>query len=62
PSTVNLPTVTTANTSYTINDVSGGLKWNPYRDLVLSGNVLYQIDNNGLRSRIVPLVGISYKF
>lgn len=62
PSTVNLPTVTTANTSYTINDVSGGLKWNPYRDLVLSGNALYQIDNNGLRSRIVPLVGVSYKF
>ncbi|MFZ0663066.1 MAG: hypothetical protein WAM66_10275 [Acidobacteriaceae bacterium] len=62
PSTVNLPTVTTANSSYTINDVSGGLKWNPYRDLVFSGNALYQLDHNGLRSRIVPLVGVSYKF
>ena len=41
--------------------MSGGLKWNPFRDLVLSGNALYQIDNNGLRSRIVPLVGVSYK-
>jgi hypothetical protein len=62
PPSVFLPTVTTANASYIINDVSGGLKWNPYRDLVFSGNALYQIDNNGLRSRIVPLVGVSYKF
>lgn len=62
PPSIFLPTVTTANDSYTINDVSAGLKWNPYRDLVFSGNALYQIDNNGLRSRIVPLVGVSYKF
>ncbi len=62
PSTIFLPTVTTSNSSYTINDVSAGMKWNPYRDIVLSGNALYQVDNNGLRSRITPLVGISYKF
>lgn len=62
PSTINLPTVTTANTSYTINEVSGGLKWNLFRDLVFSGNALYQINDKGLRSRIVPLVGVSYKF
>jgi hypothetical protein len=62
PSTINLPTVVTSNSSYTINDLSGGVKWNPYRDLVISGNALYQINNVGLRTRIVPLVGISYKF
>ena len=62
PTTVNLPTVTTSNTSYTVNDLSLGLKWNPFRDLVLAGNALYQINNVGLRSRVTPLVGISYKF
>lgn len=62
PSTVFLPTVATSNRSYTVNDVSAGLKWNPFRDLVLSGNALYQINNDGLRTRIVPMVGISYKF
>lgn len=62
PSSVNLPTVATSTTSYTINEVSGGLKWNPFRNLVFSGNALYQINDNGLRSRIVPLVGVSYKF
>jgi len=62
PTTVNLPTVTTSNSGYTINDFSAGLKWRPFRGLVLSGNVLFQLNNNGMRSRPTPLVGISYKF
>lgn len=62
PSTVFLPTVTSEVSSYTVNDVSGGLKWNPFSNVVLSGNALYQLNNNGLRSRVVPMVGVSYKF
>jgi hypothetical protein len=62
PSTIFLPTVTTANSSYTIGDLSIGLKWNPYRDLVVSGNVLIQLNNEGLRTRPAPLLGVSYKF
>jgi hypothetical protein len=61
-STPSLPTVTTTNSSYTINDVSAGLKWNPYRNLVLSANVLFQLNDVGLRTRPAPLLGISYKF
>lgn len=62
PSTASLATITPASSTYSINNVSAGLKWNPFGNLVLSGNVLIQIDNNGLRSRPTPLVGISYKF
>ncbi len=62
PSTIFLPTVTTANASYTIGDLSIGLKWNPYRDLVISGNVLIQLNNEGLRTRPAPLLSVSYKF
>jgi hypothetical protein len=62
PSTVNLPTIVPENGSYTINNLSLGLKWNPFRNLVFAGNVLFQLNNNGLRSRPAPLVGISYKF
>lgn len=62
PITINLPTVTTSNAAYTINDLSAGLKWNPFRDLVLSGNMLFQLNNDGLRSRPTPLLGVSYKF
>lgn len=62
PSTVSLPTIIAGTSSYSIANLSTGLKWNPYRNLVFSGNVLFQLNNNGLRSRPTPLVGISYMF
>lgn len=62
PDGTSITTITPQNSSYSINNASAGLKWNPYRNLVLSGNVLIQLNNNGLRSRPAPLVGISYKF
>ncbi len=61
-STISLNTSVTGNSSYTINNLSTGFKVNPFRDLVLAANVLFQLNNNGLRSRPTPLVGISYKF
>ncbi len=57
-----LPTIVTETSTYSINDLSAGLKWNPYRSLILTGNVLFQLNNDGLRSRPTPLVGISCKF
>ncbi len=62
PQTTNLSSSTIQNSSYTINDLSAGFKWNPGKFLVFSANVLIQLNNNGLRSRPTPLVGISYKF
>jgi hypothetical protein len=60
--TVPLYTTTTENSSYTLNNFSAGLKIALFRNLVVSGNMLVQLNNNGLRSRPTPLVGISYKF
>jgi hypothetical protein len=60
--TTQLNTSVTGNSSYTINNLSAGLKVSAYRDLVFSGNVLVQLNNNGLRSRPTPLIGMSYKF
>jgi len=60
--TVTLPTVSSVNSSFWINDISAGLKWNPYRNLIFTGNVLFQLNNVGMRARPTPLVGISYKF
>lgn len=57
-----LPASGSSITSYTINNASAGLKINPVRNLVLSVNGLFQLNNSGLRSRPTPLVGISYKF
>jgi hypothetical protein len=55
-------TETPSKSSYSINDFSCGLKWNPAMGLVVSGNVLFQINNNGLKARPTPSLGISYKF
>ncbi len=55
-------TSSTQNSSYSIGNVSTGVKVNPFGNLVLSANLLTQINNAGLRSRPTPLIGISYKF
>ncbi len=57
-----LPAVNPTNNTYTTANVSTGLKWSPLPHLLLYGNVLFQINNVGLRSDPVPLVGISYNF
>jgi hypothetical protein len=57
-----IQTLSPGTASYTINNASVGLKFNPARNLVLSANGLFQLNNTGLRSRPTPLIGISYKF
>jgi hypothetical protein len=56
------PTVGIANGNYDVVNLGLGLKWNPVQHLIISGNVLLKLNDNGLRSKYVPLVGISYKF
>jgi hypothetical protein len=60
--TVQLGSSVTQNSSYTISNLSTGVKFKPLGNLVLSGNVLFQLNNTGLRSRPTPLLGISYSF
>lgn len=60
--TINLPTSVSGNSTYSVNNLSAGLKLNPVGNLVIAGNALFQLNNNGLRSRVTPLIGISYKF
>jgi hypothetical protein len=38
------------------------LKYRLVHGLVLTANILAKLDNNGLRSPAVPLVGASYTF
>jgi hypothetical protein len=60
PSTISSTTKTTL--TYTTANFSGGLKWSPKAHFLLYGNVLYQLNNVGLRSDPVPLFGIAYNF
>jgi len=39
-----------------------GLKVSPFGRLIITGHVLIRLDDAGLRSNVVPLVGISYRF
>ncbi len=60
PATLN--SVITSHTTYTTSNFSGGIKVSPIRHMVFFANVLLQMNNVGLRSDPVPLVGISYNF
>ena len=48
--------------TYTPIHFSGGAKYSLFSGFVLYGNALIQMNDNGLRSDVVPLVGIAYNF
>jgi hypothetical protein len=50
------------NADYNITNASVGLKYRPFGHLVITGNALIKLDDGGLRSTVVPLVGASYSF
>ena len=50
------------STDYNITNASVGLKYRPFSHLVVTGNALIKLDDSGLRSTVVPLVGVSYSF
>lgn len=56
------PDIAFQSANVSINDASLGLKVRFLKRLVATGNVLIKIDDGGLRSRVVPLVGLSYSF
>jgi hypothetical protein len=62
PSGASVPDVAVVKGSFNATKGSIGLKYNPWRNLLLTGNVLLRFDHNGLRNNPVPLVGISYTF
>ena len=54
--------VTAVNSTYSTANLSFGAKCSPRKGLLIYGNVLFQVNNVGLRSDPVPLVGIAYNF
>jgi hypothetical protein len=51
-----------ANGDYNVDNLGVGLKWNPLGHLIVSANALIKLDDGGLRSKYVPLIGVSYRF
>ncbi len=54
--------ITPLNSTYSTINFSGGVKWSPFPHFLIYGNVLTQLNNVGLKSNPVPLVGIAYNF
>jgi len=54
--------VVPVNGGYDVDGLALGVKVNPWRNLLLLGNMTIKLNNGGLRATIVPLVGVSYSF
>lgn len=57
-----VPDVEAVKGSFNTTKGTLGLKFNPVKNLLITGNVLIRFDHNGLRNDPVPLVGVSYTF
>jgi Putative MetA-pathway of phenol degradation len=57
-----IPVVQPVTGSYDRADAAGGLKLNPFKGFLITGNVSVKLNQAGLRSRVVPLVGASLTF
>jgi hypothetical protein len=56
------PDIAQRTTDYNITEASLGLMYRLIGRLVATGNVLLKLDDGGLRSKAIPLVGLSYNF
>jgi hypothetical protein len=56
------PSVRFFRGSYTLADGAIGLKANPGGNLLIDLNVLFKLNDSGLRDRVTPLFGIEYSF
>jgi hypothetical protein len=52
----------TATGSFNTNYLTVGGKLNPVGNLLVTANVFFKLDNNGLHNKPAPLVGLSYTF
>lgn len=59
---VTLKSIGVTTASYNVENMSVGLKFSPKGNLIFSANALLKLNDAGLRSKVVPLVGVSYRF
>ena len=59
---VTFPTVRFENESYNVLSAAVGFKLNVVESLLIDMNILFNLDDNGLRDKITPLIGFEYAF
>jgi hypothetical protein len=60
--TYTCPLTTSFRGSYSMNDFAIGAKISPVKNLLITVNGMFKLDNPGLRAKVVPMVGIGYTF
>ncbi len=59
---INHPTVTTFVSTINQANISAGAKLRPFARLLVTGNVLFRLNSEGLHFKPSPLIGVSYTF
>jgi hypothetical protein len=59
---MSLPDITGGKDTIALSSGSVGLKYNLFHQLILTANVLFRMDNKGLRQNVTPLIALSYAF
>jgi hypothetical protein len=59
---ITLPTISGGTDSIVLNSGAVGVKYNLFGNLLLTGNILFRLDNKGLRQNVTPVVALSYAF
>lgn len=55
-----LPTITAGRDTVGLNNGSVGIKYNLFDQFLVTANLLFRMDNKGLRQDITPLIAVSY--
>jgi hypothetical protein len=56
------PDIARESANFNTNSFAVGAKFNPVKNLLIAGNVLFKLDDNGLHHQPAPMIGISYVF
>ena len=56
------PNLLSGTASYNVLNSSVGAKFKPFDNFLVTGNVMFRMNQGGLRANTVPLVGVSYTF
>jgi hypothetical protein len=57
-----LPTITGGRDDVGLNSGAAGLKYNLFDRLLVTADLLFRLDNKGLRQNVTPLIAVSYAF
>jgi hypothetical protein len=59
---ISYPQLATTTSDFNVSTGAVGFKLNLVDELLLTGNLLFRLDDSGLRQKLTPLIGLSYSF